>query len=748
MVWTTERKIIGGFGAALLVLGIIAAISVTTVQRLLADLDSAAHMHQVLETITQLDVETMQLATDARNYIANRSNPAEAEKFLTEWQGTRENADRLHKKLTELTQDQKDPIFDKHLASLRRMLDDRARVMGPEFDTETLHKTWKVGTLKEVRDTLLAMGGIQRGYLSQRDHQAKESAQQALFTLAIAAVMALILVGGSAVMILHDLRARRHAEEEMHRARQAAEAANLAKSAFLANMSHELRTPLTVIMGYTDLLSSPPTGSEEEEDRRRYLLTLRRSGEHLLTIINDILDLSKIEAGRMEVESIECRLIMLFADVESLMRPRATGKGVMFAVDYATPVPDRVITDPTRFRQILVNLVGNAVKFTEHGAVRIVVRCENAHPKEAPATPADATAPASTLWRLIVDVVDTGIGLSKQSQTAVFEPFSQADVSTTRKYGGTGLGLSISRRLARMMGGDLTVTSEPGRGSTFRLSVPVEVPAGAPMLPPAEVPMVIAANRPVIEELRHVGARVLLAEDGPDNREIISLHLRRAGCEITTAEDGSVARDKALAALAAKKPFDVILMDMQMPVMDGYTATAQLRKDGYRGAIIALTANAMKEDRERCLQAGCDEYAAKPVDVPALLRLMESLGAGVAATVKETLVADPVLRELTQQFCAGTVAMIETFRTRLKNNQIAELAAGAHQLAGAGGSYGFHDITREAKALERLARRNAGSGALADQLDRLAEACQNARTWLQSATTPAPVESRKTQPVA
>ncbi len=726
MGWTTERKLIGGFAAALLVLGVIAGVAVQTVRQLVSDLDSVSYSHEILETMTSLDIGTMELANHARDYIAERDqDPPAGERWLKEWRQDRDDVDRMLTRLEELTKGQTDKELVRMRRELREMLEKRERIMGPGFDKATLEAVWKMGTLREVRDTLLAMDQIQRSMLTKRDRLARESAHRALLTLALVSALALVLVGGSAWMILHDLKLRRHAENEMHQARQAAEAANRAKSSFLANMSHELRTPLTVIMGYTDLLAAPAMNGAGEDDvqRDRYLQSLRRSGEHLLTIINDILDLSKIEAGRMEMESIDCRLVMVLADVDSLMRARAMGKGVSFAVEYSTPVPERVITDPTRLRQIMVNLVGNAVKFTEHGGVRVVVSVDN---KEL--------GTEGGTGRLVVSVIDTGIGMTAEQCKTVFEPFSQADVSTTRKYGGTGLGLSISRRLARMMGGDLTVRSEVKRGSTFRLSIPLIVAPGSAMLSPDDIPAAVAANMAVVEELRHLGARVLLAEDGPDNREIISLHLRRAGCEVEMAEDGSVAKDKALAAAAEGKPFDVILMDMQMPVMDGYTATAKLREEGYRGAIVALTANAMKEDRERCLQAGCDEYAAKPIDVPGLLRLMESLGAGVAATVKDSLVADPVLRDLTRKFCAGTTATVEQLRARMRAGQLVELAAAAHQLAGAGGSYGFHDVTRESKALERMARREEGGAALEGQVERVAQTCAAAREWVESAT--------------
>ncbi len=475
-------------------------------------------------------------------------------------------------------------------------------------------------------------------------------------------------------------------------------------------MSHEVRTPLTAILGYADLLMTPLPDNQE---RHRYLLTLRRSGEHLLTIINDVLDLSKIEAGRMELERIDCRLVELLADVDSVMRPRAVIQGIQFSFDYASPVPDRILADPTRLRQVLVNLAGNAVKFTEHGSVRIVVRFESTQ---------DAKS-------LLIDVIDTGIGITPEQQTALFVPFSQADVSTTRRFGGTGLGLSISRRLAQMMGGELSVISELNRGSTFRLSLPIVVAPGTQMLAPGEVQRVLAISREATDPTVTISASVLLAEDGPENRDVISLHLRRAGCDVSTVGDGQAAHDRALSALAMGSPFDIILMDMQMPVMDGYTATRRLRAAGYQGAIIALTANAMTEDRDRCLKAGCDDYAAKPVDVPNLLRIIQQWSGNRTSEPKvaEVLLNDPVLRNLTKKFCDNTVTALQMIRDLLAQKQWEQLAAAAHKISGAGGAYGFGNVTLEAKALERIAHQHAPESDIHHQIDQLENACQSAR---------------------
>jgi signal transduction histidine kinase/DNA-binding response OmpR family regulator len=709
--WTTERKILAGFTAALAVLCIVAAISVMSTLALLSNLHDESHANQALDAISNLHASTIQMATDARLFAAN---PTDA--TFEEWERTRDNVGTYEDQAAALTDAHS--INQQSLAKVRAMLD---RLIAPtkrSADPKMLAELWQKGVLMEPVQLLLSMGEVQRTQITDYDDRANKTAHETLWTIGAASLLAIFLVVVSAMLIMRDLRNRKLAELELQRARAEAVAANAAKSAFLANMSHEVRTPLTAILGYADLLLGP---SPDERERSRYLLTMRRSGEHLLSIINDVLDLSKIEAGRMQLESIDCRLVDILADVDSFIRPRATTKGVGFGVDYASPIPDRILTDPTRLRQVLVNLAGNAVKFTDHGSVRVIVRHEQIHG-------------ASTL---LIEVADTGIGITATQQAALFEPFAQADVSTTRRYGGTGLGLSISRRLAQIMGGDLSVVSEINRGSTFRFAVPVSIVPGSEMLVSGEAHRVFAAARMPAPPAPKISARILLAEDGPENREVISLHLTRAGCEVTIAEEGQSAVQKALAAEAAGTPFDVILMDMQMPVMDGYTATSRLRDAGYKGAIVALTANAMMEDRDRCLQAGCDEYFAKPVDVPELLRLIEQLSGktGVEVpTVMATLLNDPVLRDLTRKFGESTIASVETLRALLRDKRFDELAATAHKLAGAGGSYGFQNVTLEAKILERLAKANASETAIRAQLDLVDNACAAARAAIDQST--------------
>ena len=371
-------------------------------------------------------------------------------------------------------------------------------------------------------------------------------------------------------------------ELNLAKARDEAQAANRAKSHFLATMSHEIRTPMTAILGYADLLMDPMLSASH---RNNYATTIRRSGEHLLALINDILDLSKIEAGRMSLEWGRCNVASLLADVASLLRPRAEQRGIELSLDYPGPIPETIRTDSARLRQAIINLAGNAVKFTERGGVRIAV---------AFLPDACAGQPAVRF-----EVIDTGIGIRQEVISQLFQPFSQGDASITQRFGGTGLGLAISHHIAEMLGGTLAVTSVFGEGSTFVLTVPTGRLEDVPMVEnPKEVMHEDFAKTWTPERHDLTEVRVLLAEDGYDNRELIQAVLQRVGASVETAENGRIAVEKA-----QDDVFDVVLMDMNMPEMDGYEANGQIagsrlhradsRPDGQR-----------HDGRRRSLQSG------------------------------------------------------------------------------------------------------------------------------------------------
>ncbi|MEW4568287.1 PAS domain-containing protein [Tautonia sp. JC769] len=405
----------------------------------------------------------------------------------------------------------------------------------------------------------------------------------------------------SVLVITWDSTERWWAEQQTIEARRQAEAASRAKSEFLANMSHEIRTPMTAILGYAEVLSR----QVDDPDNQVCVETIRRNGLHLLEIVNDILDLSKIEAGRLEAERRRFEPDRVVADVRSLMDVRAREKGLRLEVDLPELLPETIESDPTRLRQILVNLVGNAIKFTESGSVRLVVRLE-----EDPASP-----------RLRFEVVDTGIGITPEQADRLFRPFEQADSSMARLYGGTGLGLAICRRLAELLGGSIGVESEPGVGSRFGVTIATGPLEGIPRVEP-RLGIESPENQAPGEGSRCADCRVLVVDDRPDIRALSRMHLEDAGALVETAEDGVAAIEAVRRSEAAGTPFDVVVMDMQMPRLDGYAAVARLRRGGFERPVIALTAAAMRGDRERCREAGCDDYLPKPIDPRRLVEVV------------------------------------------------------------------------------------------------------------------------------
>jgi len=375
--------------------------------------------------------------------------------------------------------------------------------------------------------------------------------------------------------------------KEITSERQIAEKANDVKNLFLANMSHEIRTPLNAILGFVDLLKD---NSLTALERKQYLEIIERTGYSLATIINDILDISKVEAGKIEIERVPCSLKQVLRDLQSVLSLRCEEKGIGFDLSYNN-LPPYVLTDPTRLKQILLNVMGNAIKFTNQGRVKATFEVHNDF--------------------VVGSIQDTGVGIAKKNVKKLFQPFSQLDPSVRKEFGGTGLGLILSKKIANLMGGDVILqSSEIGRGSHFIVSIKLE-----PVESQALEKRIELASPQEISPLR--GRKILVVEDSIDNKLLAQQYLIRAGAHVVTASHGQ----EAIIA-ASKESYDLVLMDMQMPVMDGYTATAQLRRMGYQIPIIALTAHAMRDDLKKCIDAGCNAYLSKPFKRENLLGLV------------------------------------------------------------------------------------------------------------------------------
>lgn len=454
------------------------------------------------------------------------------------------------------------------------------------------------------------------------------------------------------------------------------------KSAFLATMSHEIRTPLTAIIGFAEINLEHKVS---EENRVKHTKSIVRNGKHLLQLINDILDISKVEANRIEFEKQQFSLFKVIDEVENIILPQVSERGLDLIIDYEYPLPEKITGDSLRFKQVLLNLCINAVKFTESGRINLKISCDFYNKK------------------LNVEVIDTGIGMTSEQVENIFDVFTQADSSITRKYGGTGLGLALSKQFVEGMGGNIRVHSLADIGSRFSFWVYTgdtsnvrRIERQHKLVKPDEKEI------PDASQVKKVSGKILVAEDNHDNQQLFSILLQKTGAEVTIAGNGAQAVEQA-----TNTRFDLIFMDMQMPVMDGLEATRKLRKNGCNVPIVSLTANAMKQDREACFEAGVDDYITKPINKPKFYYLVyKYLQPATAQEYFETEIShdlekDPDIIMLKNRFIDGLSERMKQINDNLANRLFNKVKSEVHKIKGLGGSFGFEELSDKSSQIEQ-----------------------------------------------
>jgi len=488
--------------------------------------------------------------------------------------------------------------------------------------------------------------------------------------------MAILLILVIAIIVV---RRTVKIESSLSDSRDAAQQATEQKSQFLANMSHEIRTPLAAVIGFAASLLEDDISDKESKYCKQRIIN---NGQHLAQLINDILDFSKIEAGLLAIETIPVSVVDLVLDIKSLLGHIAKEKGLEFRLNFKYPLPSMIETDPTRLRQIILNLCSNAIKFTERGRISLDVSYDQNH------------------QHLHIGVSDTGIGMSETEQQHLFEFFAQADISTSRKYGGTGLGLSISNQLAHLLDGDISCKSVPGEGSQFVLVISAKQVSGTAIIHTLDEQKNISNNNQN-SKIPALSGKILLAEDGKDNQAIVKLMLRRTGVLLDIVENG-----KQVLETLSDKTYDLILMDMQMPEMGGAEALKHIRESGNKTPVVMLTANAMQDEQQRCNDLGANEFLTKPIDK---LRFYQTLATLLNAAESNEIITqdsdeqyDSDFEIIREQFLVELPGCMSKIKQNFKHSNFKQAGFEIHRLKGLGTSLGFSEITRLSREIENL----------------------------------------------
>lgn len=708
----TQNVVQVGAGLLLLVMFLLGLAGMYQIRESNESMSSIVEIYIAKIQLANVMRDSIRLRQIGLNKLLSTDDPFERDEELLHYYEFAGKYRDARNKLIALPMNEMEKAIHEQLTRITRVaqpLNKTAAEMIAEEAPEAQTRQVVENALSEQQKLLVQLDklvSLQNQYANQSLQNGRNKYDRSMLLMLLLSVLvitvAFIVVRRLSKYIAENNQKLLDKNDELATASSKAMEATRAKSAFLATMSHEIRTPLSAIIGFAEASLDAGRTAMDHQDATQKII---RSSNHLLQIINDILDVSKIEANKLELEHVEVSPFELLADIEALVKPQADAKGLLFKIEYVFPLPQTFVSDPLRIKQVLINLCGNALKFTEVGHVMIKVSYDD------------------IARQMEFSVHDSGIGMSDAQIGKIFEAFTQADSSTTRKYGGTGLGLSLCKQLAEAMGGSVSVESLPGAGSRFSVRIDAGEGADAHIARSREdIPSFAVEPQQAQEPVRLQG-RVLLADDNADNQQLISYFIGKMGLRVELADNGQIALD-----LVCAHEFDLVLMDMQMPVMSGTDAVKQIRQRGLQLPIIALTANATREDRNACLNAGCNDFLTKPVDRKRLYQLLSEYlpskaDDGYESLFSTVLEREPELSDLVEKYCHKLPGMVEQFKQSLREGDRDGLQKLSHNLKGTGGGMGFPALTDVAVAIETRLRQQDLNGidALVGELENIVQ---------------------------